>query len=44
MRIREGLRRGNVAVEQCIKIPIEKASDDDRVHSVVITLMTYIDT
>ena len=33
-----------MAVEQCIKIPIEKASVHDHVHSVVITLMTYRDT
>ena len=44
MRIREGLGRRNVAVEQCITIPIEKASDDDHMHSVVIALMTYIDS
>ena len=44
MRIREGLGRGNVAVEQCIKIPIEKASVYDHVHSLVITLIIYIDT
>ena len=44
MRIREGLGRGNVAAEQCIKNPIEKASVGDHVHSLVITLMACIDT
>ena len=44
MRIREALWRGDVSVEQCIKIPIEKASVGDYVHTVVITLMTFRDT
>ena len=44
MRIREALERGDVAVEQCIKIPIDRASVGDYVHSVEITLMTVRDT